>query len=46
MHHLAVYNFNNFRFRSNDPVNQGFHDRNDLNFRAAEVCEGFVARSG
>lgn len=46
MHHLAIYNFNNFRVASSDPINQGFHDRNDLNFRAAEVSEGFVARSG
>ena len=46
MHHLAVYNFNNFRVRADEPVNQGFHDRNDLNFRAAETSEGFVARSG
>jgi hypothetical protein len=46
MHHLAIYNFNNFRLRSEDPTNQGFHDRNDLNFAAAERSEGFVARSG
>ena len=46
MHHLAIYNFNNFRVRSGEPINQGFHDRNDVNFLAAEISEGFVARSG
>lgn len=46
MHHLAIYNFNNFRERSEAPINQGFHDRNALNFSAAELSEGFVARSG
>jgi hypothetical protein len=46
MHHLAIYNFNNFRVRSDEPVNQGFHDRNDVNFRAAEISKGFIARSG
>ena len=46
MPHLALYNFNNFRVPSDEPANQGFHERNDRNFAAAEVSEGFVARSG
>lgn len=46
MHHLAMYNFNNFREGAEAPVNQGFHDRNSINFEAAEVSEGFIARSG
>ena len=46
MHHLAIYNFNNFRERAEDPINQGFHDRNIINFDAAKISEGFVARSG
>jgi hypothetical protein len=46
MHHLAIYNFNNFRVRSDEPINQGFHDWNAVNFRAAEISEGFVAGSG
>lgn len=46
MPYLAIYNFNNFRVRAEEPANQGFHDRNDLNFQAAEMSEGFVARSG
>ena len=43
---LAIYNFNNFRHPSDHPTNAGFHDRNDLNFAAAEVSDGFIARSG
>lgn len=43
---LALYTFGVFRLPSADPVNQGFHDRNDDNFRAVELSEGFVARSG
>jgi hypothetical protein len=43
---LALYTFGMFRARADDPVNQGFRDRNDLNFRAAELSEGFIARSG
>ncbi len=46
MHHLAIYNFINFRESADAPINQGFHDRNVLNFDAAELSEGFVARSG
>jgi hypothetical protein len=43
---LAIYNFNNFRLPSADPANDGFHQRNDLNFAAAEASDGFIARSG
>jgi len=43
---LAIYNFNNFRLPSEHPANDGFHARNDLNFTAAEMCDGFLARSG
>lgn len=43
---LAIYNFNNFRTRSAEPGNDGFHEREPLNFRAAEKSEGFIARSG
>jgi hypothetical protein len=43
---LAIYNFNNFRHPSAHPANDGFHERNDLNFAAAEASEGFIARSG
>ncbi|NDV88519.1 DUF3291 domain-containing protein [Aurantimonas aggregata] len=46
MPHLALYNFNNFRVPSQESANRGFHDRNDVNFAAAELSEGFVARSG
>jgi hypothetical protein len=43
---LAVYTFEVFREAADAPVNQGFYDRNERNFRAAEMSEGFVARSG
>lgn len=43
---VALYTFGVFRRPSGDSVNQGFHDRNDLNFAAVEASEGFVARSG
>jgi hypothetical protein len=42
----ALYTFGVFRAPSNDPVNHGFHDRNDRNFSAAQASEGFIARSG
>ncbi|NRG18749.1 DUF3291 domain-containing protein [Rhizobiales bacterium] len=44
--HLAVYTFGNFIRPSEHPSNQGFHDRNDPNFAAVEVADGFIARSG
>lgn len=43
---VALYTFGVFRSLSSDPVNRGFHDRNDLNFEAVEASEGFIARSG
>lgn len=43
---LALYAFGVFRAPADDPVNQGFHDRNDVNFVIAESSEGFIARSG
>lgn len=43
---LALYTFGMFRARAVDPVNQGFHARNDVNFAAAEISDGFIARSG
>ena len=43
---LALYTFGIFRAPASDPVNQGFHDRNDRNFLIAETSEGFIARSG
>ena len=46
MKRLAVYNFGMFKVAGDDPANQGFHDRNDPNFAAAEQANGFVARSG
>ncbi|SEC26600.1 protein of unknown function [Rhizobiales bacterium GAS191] len=44
--HLALYTFGVFRKPSADPVNQGFHDRNDRNLAAVEASDGFIARSG
>ena len=46
MKRLALYNFGMFRLPAGDPANQGFHDRSDPNFLAAERSEGFIARSG
>ena len=43
---LALYTFGIFKGRAADPDNQGFHDRNDAAFAAAEAAEGFIARSG
>ena len=43
---LALYNFGMFREPSDHPVNQGFHERNDRNFLAAEASDGLIARSG
>ncbi len=43
---LALYTFGVFRGSAADPANQGFHDRNDAAFAAAEAAEGFIARSG
>ncbi|QDL94788.1 DUF3291 domain-containing protein (plasmid) [Paroceanicella profunda] len=43
---LALYTFGQFARPSADPANDGFHDRNDRNFRAAEHSSGFLGRSG
>lgn len=43
---LALYTFGIFRRPSADPVNDGFHARNDANLAAVEQSEGFIARSG
>lgn len=43
---LAVYTFEIFREPAESPVNQGFYDRNERNFHAAETSDGFVGRSG
>jgi hypothetical protein len=43
---LALYTFGVFRARADDPINRGFHDRNDVNFRIFEISDGFIARSG
>jgi len=43
---LALYTFGVFREPAEHPANRGFHDRNDRNFLAAELSEGFIARSG
>jgi Domain of unknown function (DUF3291) len=43
---LAIYNFGIFRMRADDPVNDGFREREGANFAAAERAPGFVARSG
>jgi len=45
-HRLALYTFGIFQGSADDPANQGFHDRNDAAFAAAEAAEGFIARSG
>lgn len=43
---LALYTFGVFRAPADDPVNAGFHTRNDRNFQAAELSDGFIARWG
>ena len=43
---LALYTFGVFRARADDPVNDGFRARNDVNLNAVEISEGFIARSG
>lgn len=46
MKQLAIYNFGMFLRPSDDPANDGFHRRSDLNLLAAEQSDGFIARSG
>ena len=43
---LALYTFGVFRERADEPVNDGFRVRNDVNLSAVEISEGFIARSG
>jgi hypothetical protein len=43
---VALYTFGVFRAPAANPVNAGFHDRNDRALRAVECSDGFVARSG
>lgn len=43
---LALYTFGIFRAPADDAVNRSFHERNDINFLAAEAAEGFISRSG
>lgn len=43
---LAVYNFGMFRERADSPSNQGFRDREPVNFDAVERAPGFIARAG
>ncbi len=46
VYYLALYNFGMFRVPSADPVNDGFHHRNDPIFVAVDGRAGFIARSG
>jgi hypothetical protein len=43
---VALYTFGAFRAPAAEPVNSGFHQRNDRNLLAVEVSDGFIARSG
>jgi hypothetical protein len=43
---VALYTFGVFRAPAADPVNQGFHDRNERALLAVEASDGFIARSG
>lgn len=43
---LALLTFGLFRAPAEDPVNQGFHDRNDAILEVAERSAGFLGRSG
>jgi hypothetical protein len=43
---LAIYNFGMFRTPAESPINQGFRDREPVNFEAAARAPGFIARSG
>ncbi|WP_118137252.1 DUF3291 domain-containing protein [Oceanicella sp. SM1341] len=43
---VALYTFGMFSRPSAAPENDGFHARNDRNFRAAEAASGFLGRSG
>lgn len=43
---LAIYNFGMFRERAESPANQGFRDREAINFNAAKHARGFIGRAG
>jgi hypothetical protein len=43
---VALYTFGVFRAAAADPVNAGFHQRNDRALLAVELSDGFIARSG
>jgi Domain of unknown function (DUF3291) len=43
---IVLYTFGVFWEPFDSPVNDAFHARNDDNFRAAEMSEGIIARSG
>jgi Domain of unknown function (DUF3291) len=43
---LALYTFGVFAARADDPLNRGFHDRNDVNLKNVDLSDGFIARSG
>lgn len=43
---VALYTFGLFRKPADDPVNQGFFDRNDASMAEVEAAPGFIARSG
>ena len=43
---LALYTFGVFRERADEPANDGFRARNDVNLSAVEISQGFIARSG
>lgn len=43
---LALYTFGQFIRPSDDPANQGFHDRNDANLAAVGMAHGLIGRSG
>lgn len=43
---VALYTFGQFLRPSEDPVNDGFHERNDANLAAADRAAGLIGRSG
>ncbi|MEL6523841.1 MAG: DUF3291 domain-containing protein [Pseudomonadota bacterium] len=45
-HNLALYTFGQFLKPSEDPANDGFHERNDPLFELADATPGLIARSG
>lgn len=45
-HQLVLFTFGIFRAPSDDPANDGFHERNDPILELVDTAPGFVARSG